>query len=284
MTGALVNRIAEQTHTPVPLFSHLEEVEAAVRKAEFISLFLDFDGTLSPIVPNPGDAELDPGIRDILREMAARPDFSISLVSGRSLEDLRERAALENLIYAGNHGLEIEGGEVRFRQPEAEALRRELRCVMLQLKLALSETEGLEIEDKGLTLSVHFRKVIEHLHDWVRSVTYSTVERSRSFSCNEGKMVLEVKPQVIWNKGYAVKWIAKEVLPPAALAIYIGDDTTDEDGFLALPQGITIRVGEFPQTAARYMVSGVLDVRQFLDWLNHAKPNESISNSERPGR
>jgi trehalose-phosphatase len=275
---------AAEARMPVPLLSHLEEIEPAVLAADFVSLFLDFDGTLSLIVANPGEAELDTGIRAILQEMAARPDFSISLVSGRSLEDLRQRAALENVIYAGNHGLEIEGGEVRFRQPEAEALRRELRCMTLQLKLALSETEGLEIEDKGLTLSVHFRKVIEHLHDWVRSVTYSTVNRSRSFTCNEGKMVLEVKPQVTWNKGYAVKWIANEVLPASALAIYIGDDTTDEDGFVALPQGITIRVGESAQTAARYVVPDVPAVRQFLNWLNHVKPNASISNSERTGR
>lgn len=279
-----MNSIADEVHTPVPLLSHLDEIESRVRKAGLISLFLDFDGTLSQIVPTPSDAVLDDGIRATLREIAARPDFSISLVSGRSLEDLRGRAGLENVIYAGNHGLEIEGGDVRFRQPEAEALRRELRCVMLQLKLALSETEGLEVEDKGLTLSVHFRRVMDHLHDWVRSVTYSTVGRSRSFVCTEGKMVLEVRPQVTWNKGYAVKWITTEVLPPSALPIYIGDDTTDEDGFAALPQGITIRVGDASQTAARYMVPDVLSVRQFLDWLNHAKPNASISNSERTGR
>ncbi|HWF48892.1 MAG TPA: trehalose-phosphatase [Bryobacteraceae bacterium] len=279
-----MNTIAAEPHTPAPLLSHLEEIENAVGAAGFVSVFLDFDGTVSLIVPNPADAELDPEIRTILKEMAARPDFGISLISGRSLEDLRKRAALENVIYAGNHGLEIEGGEVRFRQPEAEALRREIRCVTLQLKLALSETEGLEIEDKGLTISVHFRQVTEHLHDWVRSVTYSTVDRSRSFTCSEGKMVLEVRPQVTWNKGNAVKWIVSEVLPPSALAIYIGDDTTDEDGFAALPQGITIRVGESPQTAARYVVPDVLAVGQFLDWLNHAKPNASISDSERPGR
>lgn len=279
-----MNSFATATRAPLPLFSNLEYIESAVLAADFISLFLDFDGTLSQIVPNPQDAELDAGIRTVLTEMAGRPNFAISLISGRSLEDLRERAALENVIYAGNHGLEIEGGNIRFRQPEAEALRRELRCVALQLKLALSETEGLEIEDKGLTVSVHFRRVIDQLHNWVRSVTYSTVERSRSFTCSEGKMVLEVKPQVTWNKGYAVKWIASEVFPASALAIYIGDDTTDEDGFAALPQGITIRVGESGQTAARYVVPDVPAVKQFLDWLNHAKPNASISNSERTGR
>ncbi|MGC2659833.1 MAG: trehalose-phosphatase [Bryobacteraceae bacterium] len=279
-----MSSFAAEIHKPIPLLTHLEQIEVEVRNAAFIALFLDFDGTLSDIVPHPNDAELDPEIRAILEELAARADFKVSLVSGRSVDDIRERAGLNNVIYAGNHGLEIEGDGIRFRQPDAEALRRELRCVTLQLKLALSETEGLEIEDKGLTVSVHFRRVIEHLHDWVRSVTYSAVGRSRSFTCNEGKMVIEVKPQVTWNKGFAVKWIANEVVPPSALGIYIGDDTTDEDGFAALPRGITIRVGEAHETTARYVVPDVPAVRQFLNWLKLAKPNAFTSNSQRAGR
>src|SRR5581483_11496067 len=108
-----------------------------------------------------------------------RPDFTVSILSGRAISDIQKRAGLADVIYIGNDGLEIEANATRFREPQAEASRRELRSLALQLKLALSETEGLEIEDKGVTLSVHFRRVNEALHDWVRAVTCSTVARSR---------------------------------------------------------------------------------------------------------
>jgi trehalose 6-phosphate phosphatase len=273
----------EQVHQPIPLLDNLEVIEERIAAATRISLFLDFDGTISGIVLNPAEAKLNPEIRSILKTLSERWDFDLSVISGRALADVRQRVGLSNVIYAGNHGLEIESDSIRFREPQAEALRRELRCVLLQLKLALSDTDGVEIEDKALTLSVHFRRVGEHLRDWVRNVTHSTVSRSRSFSCREGKMVLEVRPQITWNKGHAVKWIAREVLPAGSIPIYIGDDVTDEDGFAAIPEGITIRVGGATETEAHYLLPDVPAVGQFLTWLNHAKPN-ALANSQRAGR
>lgn len=276
-TAAPVRRAAH----PLPMLDHLEEIQRRVADAPRLAIFLDFDGTLSPIVANPEDAQLDPQLRPILQELAGREDIGIAVISGRALPDVRARVGLERLVYAGNHGLEAESDTLSFRNPEAEALRRELKCTLLQLKLALSETDGLEIEDKGLTLAVHFRRVTEHLHDWVRSVTFGTIGRSRSFLCQEGKMVIDVKPQIEWNKGYAVQWILKEVLSSEALAIYIGDDVTDEDAFAVLREGITIKVGDAIETAAQYTLPDVSSVGHFLNWLNHAKPHESLATAQR---
>lgn len=275
---------ASQLHHPAPLLDSLEILKPLIVSTPRISLFLDFDGTLSQIVPRPEDAGLDPQIGSILQALAARSDFGVSIISGRALEDVKRRVGLKNVVYAGNHGLEIEFETIRFREPRAEALRRELRCLSLQLKLALSDTDGVEIEDKGLTLSVHFRRVADVLHDWVRSITHTTVARSRSFGCREGKMVLEVRPEVTWNKGHAIKWIAREVLPSPSLAIYIGDDISDEDGFAAIPEGVTIRVGEPTETEAQYTLPDVTGVGVFLTWLNQTKPHASLANSQRVGR
>jgi len=277
-------RAAEQVEQPFPLLDRFEVVAPQIAEAPHIALFLDFDGTISRIVAVPEEAELDSKIGETLKTLSERPDFTVSIVSGRALTDVRERVRLKKAIYVGNHGLEIEAEEVRFREPDAEALRRELRCLSLQLKLALCETDGLEIEDKGLTLSVHFRRVAEELQDWVRSVTCSTVGRSRSFACREGKMVLEIFPRVDWHKGRAVKWIAREILPSSPLLIYLGDDTSDEDAFAAIHEGITIKVGGLSDTVAQYALPDVSAVGLFLKWLDHAKPHASRANLQRAGR
>jgi trehalose 6-phosphate phosphatase len=276
--------VAAQVPHAIPLLENLNGIEQRVASAAHIGLFLDFDGTLSRIVSVPQDARLEPGIRTTLEMLAARADFTLAIVSGRSLADVRARVGIEEIIYIGNHGLEIESESIRFREPQAEALRRELRSLALQLKLALCDTEGLEVEDKGLTLSVHFRRVAEEMRDWVRNVTCSSVTRSRSFQCREGKLVLEVFPRLDWNKGRAVKWIAREVLPFSALRIYAGDDVTDEDVFAAISEGITIRVGDLSGTAARYSLADVASVGVFLQWLDRTKPNASRANSQRAGK
>ncbi|MBV9760150.1 MAG: trehalose-phosphatase [Acidobacteriaceae bacterium] len=274
----------EQARQPVDLLANFESLAPRLSGVSHVALFLDFDGTISRIVPVPEEAQLDSGITPSLQTLADRPDFSVAVVSGRALADVRDRVGLKGVIYAGNHGLEIESGDACFREPDAEALRRELRCVLLQLKLALCETDGLEIEDKGLTLSVHFRRVTEPLHDWVRSATCSTVGRSRSFSVREGKMVLEVFPRVDWNKGRAVKWIARHAAPSSPLLIYIGDDISDEDAFVEIPEGITIRVGGLSDTAAQYRLPDVAAVGLFLKWLDQAKPHAARANIQRVGR
>ena len=160
---------------PQPLDVEPEGWQQRVRSASSIGLFLDFDGTVSPIAETPLLAEIDPEIREIIGQLAAREDVRVSIVSGRSIDDVRARAGVAGVVYAGNHGLEIESDTVCFREPHAENLRLELRALILQLELALSGTDGTLIEQKGLSASVHYRQVNEALHEWVRHTVQQTV-------------------------------------------------------------------------------------------------------------
>jgi trehalose 6-phosphate phosphatase len=261
----------------------LSEIEEAVANASHVGLFLDFDGTISPIVPRPNGAAIDPAIRNLLSSFLDRPDFSIAIISGREIADLQRRVALPGVMYAGNHGLEIEGTNLCFWNGEAESLRGELRSLCLQLRLALADVDGVEIEDKRLTLSVHYRRAPEPMHDWIVKTASETIARSRSFVPRPAKKVIEARPQLEWNKGHAVQWICQQALPPSTLAIYLGDDLTDEDAFVAVRDGITIKVGDSSGSAARYALPNVAAVRRFLGWLEHAKAHAPISTTQHTG-
>jgi trehalose 6-phosphate phosphatase len=244
-----------------------------VRAANSLALFLDFDGTLSPIVASPKLAKIDSAIARLIETLAKRDDFYVAVISGREISDVRARTGINGVIYAGNHGLEIETDSVCFREPQSENLRLELRHIVLQLELALSGTPGIEIEQKGLSASIHYRQVNEALHSWVQATVQQTVSRSRSFTTASGKMVLDVRPSVEWHKGHAVRWILDRVLPTGAFPIYVGDDNTDEDAFCFLSDALTVRVGPTSHTCAKYWIPDVAAVGALLSELGSIRSN-----------
>jgi trehalose-phosphatase len=257
---------------PQPLFDHLPEIESQLRASRGVLLFLDFDGTLAPIVQTPDQAALHPETRVLLRRLSENAPCSVAIVSGRSLIDIRERVGLANLTYAGNHGLEILGEGMRFVEPNAVRRIKMLGELSRRLSARLRHIPGLEIENKVLTTSVHFRNVQRSGLDEIRKTVDAEVGFSNTFfRVARGLQVLEIRPRVDWDKGTAVRWIQGVKGNTNTLSFYVGDDSTDEDAFAALPQGVTIRVGQAKGTAAQYYLEGQSSVVDFLAWLVEAR-------------
>ncbi len=252
------------------LSEHLDEVALELDQAGGWTLFLDLDGTLAPIVARPDEARVPDSTVAILRRLALCPEGKVAIVSGRALDDARALVGLDSIYYAGNHGLEIAGPDgVRFDEPIALALRARLDERIAALARRLSTVPGVEVEPKGLTASVHYRRVDPDRWPAVAAAVVALVPPDDpDFAARGGKRVHEIRPRVAWGKGSACLWIARHLGRAAELPIFLGDDLTDEDAFLALaPRGLTGRVGSFSHTHARYRLVDTAEVAAFLEWL-----------------
>ena len=141
------------------LFKSWESFSSDIRAAPHILLFSDYDGTLTPIVSRPDEAVLPPIVRETLHTLAEKPTFSIGIISGRSLSEVKALVGIEGIYYAGNHGLEIEGPGLKFINLAAKAAQAEIKDMAWQFSAKLGSTEGVIVEDKGLSLSIHYRLV-----------------------------------------------------------------------------------------------------------------------------
>ena len=251
------------------LFDHWGEVERALAPGAL--LLLDYDGTLTPIVERPELAILSPDMKELLKGVSRR--YTLGIISGRSLADVNGLVGLEGIYYAGNHGFEISGPRVELVKPEAERVRPILAKLCEELREKLGDIKGAIVEDKGSTVSVHYRLVaeeeFEHLKNNFEKAVGPHID-SGVVKVTHGKKVFEIRPNVEWDKGKAVLWIAGVVDPKGELKpIYVGDDRTDEDAFLALKEkGITILVSEeLIESNAKYFVKNVDEVKTFFERL-----------------
>ncbi len=255
------------------LFQDLAKVDDRIRAAARISLFLDFDGTLVPLRPNPAEVQLSEETRATLIRLMRNDRTVTTMISGRSLSDLCPRIGLDGIIYAGNHGMEISGRHLHFIEPSAEIRREELRALSARIAAGLRDVEGVFVEYKGLTSSVHYRSAAVRDLARIEAVVRGAVAMGPNlFRLESGKMIFEIIPRAFWNKGAAARWINEHLGDGGALSIYLGDDNTDEDAFCALPDGITVKVGAFAATSAKYHLTDPSAVQQFLDWLANHEP------------
>ncbi|WP_120243883.1 trehalose-phosphatase [Halopiger aswanensis] len=253
---------------PDPLEEQLPAVRTALSNASRLLACLDFDGTLAPIVEEPDEAAPTPANEAAVEALAAESAVTTAIISGRALTDVRERIDGPS-IYAGNHGLELErrGSVAVHPVARKRATRIERACETLET--ALEPIPNARIEDKRLTATVHVRSVPEAAHPVVERRTREVVDRfgGDALEISGGKQILEIEPSIPWGKGNAVELIDAE-LPEDTVALYIGDDTTDESAFRAVePDGVGILVGDDEPSAASTRVASPADVASFLEWL-----------------
>lgn len=251
----------------------VSDLREARRRAAGLLLGLDFDGTLAPIVARPEDAALPARVRPVLESLARRPDTRVAVISGRALADLTGRVGVAGVYYAGNHGLEIDGPDVRRMHPAADAARDQIAALGRELERVIDGIDGATVEDKGLTLSVHYRRVRdEHACERLRRAVRATAVPHAGIRLSEGKKVIEIRPDVDWNKGRALRFLREtiEAATGPTPAVFIGDDRTDEDAFRELgPTDFAIVVGDPPPpgTAARAFLPDTEHVAGFLERL-----------------
>ncbi len=239
-------------------------------------LFLDYDGTLAPIAATPEQALLPPENRAILKALAEVPGCQVVVISGRSLSDVKLMVGVDGIDYIGNHGWEIEGPYMRFDTMVPPQVAAAMEQVYYELAAKLSVIDGAFVENKGITLSVHYRLVDEAQAPLLRQIFDRVCVpycKRHKIKVHLGKKVLEVRPAIEWDKGKAALWFLKKQQLVAGnaqvLSIYIGDDVTDEDAFTALKdKGPTVFVGGESQVSnAEYFLSDHTDVRSLLKHL-----------------
>jgi len=257
------------------LFDHRKQLQSRLAKKNII-LFLDYDGTLSAIVSHPKKARISKKCKKLLKNLSLRQKICLAVVSGRSLRDIKSRVGLKNIIYSGNHGLEVSGLKTKPKKTVSEAFRLAIKKIKRDLNYQLSSFKGAIVEDKGITLSIHYRMVAPPKVSGLKSVFRKAIKASgvsNLIKVREGKKVFEIRPSIDWNKGKIVLWLLKEHdfgrRQLRTIPIYIGDDKTDEDAFKALKKnGVTIFVGKPRKSSADYYLKSTNDVLKFLSFLS----------------
>jgi len=257
-----------------------DKIIKRIARAPRVFFFLDYDGTLTPIVSKPEKARLKTAMRSRLLHLSGSRGIKIAVVSGRSLPDLQNiMGSIPGVIYVGNHGLEIKGKDFSWDHPMAKQDSKIMKRIWDELKKNLHPVKGMMLENKTLGISLHYRLVAEErvaeLYRDFQEIIAPWVRRG-VVSVHDGKKVWEIRSKAgLWNKGRIVQWLLRKYERQGVfLPVFIGDDRTDEDAFKTLRRfGISVKVTENPRalSAAKYYIHSPDDVFDFLGQVIKAR-------------
>lgn len=249
------------------LLAKLDYVLKDISGAKHLLLLLDYDGTLVPIVETPDMAVMPEELRKLLKSLAGSPDLTLGIISGRSLNEIRDLVGINHIFYSGNHGLELQYPDCKVEVFYSEQMVKDIQGIKLKLEQKLAKVEGMLLETKGPILAVHYRRCNpEHEQKIITTLERSIPKRQEGFQLRYGKKVIEVCPAIPLGKDKVVHRIINRVSAKMPLALYAGDDKTDEDAFRALREhDISIHVGPADSgSIAKYYLNNPGELWGFL--------------------
>lgn len=245
------------------------EIQALVRQRDHLAVLTDFDGTLAEIRRFPWEVEMPPRIRQLLEDLRNRGAL-VGVVSGRTLADLEALVRIPNIWYAGEHGMFVRrpNGEL-IQMADAAHLDRIERVRQL-LGERLKGVPGVRVEAKHAAVAVHYRGAHRDSIETGRKIVNRAASEIGGLDVMQGKMVWDIVPATPIDKGTAVEMILREAAlqrPGSWLPVFLGDDTTDENVFAKMTDGVTVAVGRPQDTAAPFFVPSPGEVADFLSRL-----------------
>ncbi|KAF7280303.1 uncharacterized protein LOC143205054 [Rhynchophorus ferrugineus] len=257
---------------PAKVFDDYEEyLTQYLEGAKKLAILLDYDGTLTPIVAHPDLAKIPPDTKTILQDLSQVPGVFTAVISGRNVNNVKEMVGISDIVYAGNHGLEVSypDGSKYVHQLPTE-FDDQVKTLISNLEKSVVR-DGAWIENKGASLTFHFRATPEEKRSEIESTAREIIEKA-GFKVGNAHCALEARPKVDWNKGKIAllildKQYGENKWQGDVKVIFVGDDTTDEDAMLALKgNAATFRIAPDVniQTHASKLLSSTQSVVQIL--------------------
>ncbi|MBN3038577.1 MAG: trehalose-phosphatase [Candidatus Omnitrophica bacterium] len=281
-----IERIEQWFHRkPRPLFENWDKTEKVETETTIINpyysrtgkevflqgkkvaFFLDYDGTLTPIVKRPELAVMSEDMRKVITELSKL--HTVAVISGRMREDVQKLVDIPGLIYAGSHGFDISGPDFSIIQPKAKEFTPKIKEITKTLSQKLGDIQGILLEYKKFSVAVHYRLVQEKYLAEIKECIKGVIKEDKDIRLMNGKKVFEIMPQIDWDKGKAVRWIiqALKISWSDTCIVYIGDDTTDEDAFRAVrTRGTGVLVAqENTESAADFWIASPDETKRLFE-------------------